>query len=168
MNVDDVVTVRGPSGGVHHRGYGSIVMFCGGTGVAGFVGLIGSVLEDDKCDTLLKLHYSCKTLDGVLMRKRLAEYAAYWNCAVHLYLTRERDWSQCSKSFWYNEIITEGRISQDDMAEIVAKQQDLRTLWLICGNDEFNRYFFSSLQNCNIKSDHIKLLDNTTKDLKVS
>lgn len=168
MTVDDVVEVRGPSGGVRHDGYDSIVMFGGGTGVAGFVGLIGSLLDDDKCETLLRLHYSCKTLDGVLMRKELAGYAAYWNCAVHLYLTRERDWSQCSNSFWYNENITEGRISQDRIAEIIDKQHKLRTLWLICGNDEFNQYFFDSLQNYSIKQDHIQLLDNTIKDLKVS
>jgi len=143
-------------------------MFGGGTGVAGFVGLIGSLLDDDKCGALLRLHYSCKTLDGVLMRKELAGYAAYWNCAVHLYLTREHDWSRCSKSFWYNENITEGRISQDGMAEIIDKQQNLRTLWLICGNNEFNQYIFNSLQNYNIKQDHIQLLDNTIKDLKVS
>jgi len=168
MTVDDVVEVRGPSGGVRHDGYDSIVMFGGGTGVAGFVGLIGSLLDDDKCDALLRLHYSCKTLNGVLMRKELAGYAAYWNCAVHLYLTRERDWSRCSKSFWYNENITEGRISQDGMAEIIDKQQNLKTLWLICGNDEFNQYIFSSLQNYNIKQDYIQLLDDNIKDLKVS
>jgi len=143
-------------------------MFGGGTGVAAFVGLIGALLDDDKCEVLLRLHYSCKTLDGVLMRKELAWYAAYWNCSVHLYLTRERDWSQRSKSFWYNENIIEGRISQDGMAEIVDKQINLRTLWLNCGNDEFNRCVFNSLQNYNIKQDHIKLLDNTIKDLKVS
>jgi len=54
------------------------------------------------------------------------------------------------------------------MAEIIDKQQNLRTLWLICGNNEFNQYIFNSLQNYNIKQDHIQLLDNTIKDLKVS
>jgi len=143
-------------------------MFGGGTGVAAFAGLIGSVLDDDKCETLLRLHYSCKTLDGVLMRKELAGHAAYWNCAVHLYLTREQDWSQCSKSFWYNENITEGRISKDCIAKIIDKQHNLRTLWLICGNDEFNQYVLNSLVNYNIKQDNIQLLNNTTKDFEVS
>ncbi|XP_060838043.1 NADH-cytochrome b5 reductase-like [Rhopalosiphum padi] len=168
MTVDDVVTVRGPFGGVRYDGYDSIVMFGGGTGVAAFAGLIGSVLDDDKCETLLRLHYSCKTLDGVLMRKELAGHAAYWNCAVHLYLTREQDWSQCSKSFWYNENITEGRISKDCIAKIIDKQHNLRTLWLICGNDEFNQYVLNSLVNYNIKQDNIQLLNNTTKDFEVS
>jgi len=168
MSVDDVVAVRGPYGGVRYDGYDSVVMFAGGTGVAAFVGLIGSALDDDKCETLLRLHYSCKTLDGVLMRKELADYAAYWNCAVHLYLTREHDWAQRSKSFWYNENITKGRISQDCVAKIVDKQQNLKTLWLICGNDEFNRYVFNSLVDYNIKRDDIRLLNNTTKDFEVS
>lgn len=135
-------------------------MFCGGTGIAAFLGLICSLLESDKCDTLLQLHYSCKTLDSILMRKTLLEYAEYWNCAVFLYLTRENDWSHCSKSFWYNENITKGRISQNIISEIINKQT-LKTLWLICGNDEFNQHCFNSLQNHNIKKNDIQLLHNT-------
>lgn len=159
--VNDIVFVRGPSGGVDYEGYDSIVMFCGGTGVAAFLGLIKSILENDKYDITLQLHYSCKTLDGVLMRKTLAEYAEYWNCAVFLYLTRETNWCKCSKSFWFSENITDGRISQIIIAEI-ANKKTLKTLWLICGNDEFNEYLFNSLQNCNIKKDDIILFHNTT------
>lgn len=158
--INDIVLVRGPSGGVHYEGYESIIMFCGGTGIAAFLGLVRSLLESDKCDTLLQLHYSCKTLDGILMRKTLAEYAEYWNCAVFLYLTRENDWSRCSKSFWYNENITKGRISQNIISGIVNKQT-LKTLWLICGNDEFNQHCFDSLRNHNIKKNDIQLLHNT-------
>lgn len=167
--IDDVVFVRGPAGGVvDYKGYDSIVMFCGGTGVAAFLGLIGSILEDDTCDILLQLHYSCKTICNVLMRKTLAEYAAYWNCAVFLYLTRERDWSQCSKSFWYNENVIEGRISQNIIEEIIHKQETVQTLWLVCGSDEFNQYFLNLLENYNIKKDCIQLFDNNTKDFNIS
>lgn len=162
--INDIIHVRGPSGGIDYKGYESIVMFCAGTGVAAYLGLIRSILDNNKCDILLRLHYSCKTLDGVLMRKTLTEYAAYWNCAVFLYLTRESNWSVCSKSFWYNENIMEGRISHDVVAEIVNKQQCLPTLWLICGNDEFNQFIFNALKNYNINSDYIKLFHNN-KDL---
>jgi len=162
--IKDVVLVRGPSGGItNYKRYDTIVMFCGGTGVAAFLGLINSILENDKCDILLQLHYSCKTIDDILMRKTLAEFAAYWNCAVFLYLTREHNWSQRSKSFWFNENITEGRISQNIVEEIINKQQTLQTLWLICGNDEFNQYIFNLLENYDIKKDCIQLFHNSTK-----
>lgn len=162
--INDIVLVRGPSGGVDCSGYESIIMFCGGTGVAAFLGLVRSLLENDKCDTLLQIHYSCKTLDGVLMRSTLAEYAEYWNCAVFLYLTRENDWPRCSKSFRYNENMTKGRISQNIISGIANKQQTVKTLWLVCGNDEFNRHCFNSLQNHSIKKNDIRLLHNTTTE----
>lgn len=159
----DVILVRGPSGGIDYKGYGSIVMFCSGTGIACFLGLIRSILENDKCDILLQLHYSCKTLDSVLMRKELANHAAYWNCMVFIYLTREHNWSECSKSFWFNENIIQNRISQNDIEHVIDKQQTSQTLWLICGNNEFNQHIFTSLKNYNIKEDSIQLFHNTTK-----
>lgn len=164
--VNDNILVRGPSGGIDYKGYESIVMFCAGTGIAAYLCLIRSILNDTKCDILLQLHYSCKTLGDILMRNTLAEYAAYWNCAVYLYLTRENNWSLCSKSFWYNENITQGRISHDVIRKIINKQQSLQTLWLICGNDEFNQFIFNSMKNNNIKEDYIKLFhNNNIKDL---
>lgn len=159
LNVNDTVSVRGPSGGIEdYDGYDSIVMLCGGTGVAAFLGFISSILENDKCDALLRLHYSCKTLGDVLMRKTLTEYAAYWNCRVFLYLTRETDWSQCSKSFWFNENIVRGRIQPNVIEEILNEQQTLRTLWLVCGNDGFNKHYFSLLKNLNINVDRIRVM----------
>jgi|UniRef100_A0A2S2QVV2 cytochrome-b5 reductase len=163
--INDIIFVRGPSGGIDYKGYESIVMFCAGTGIAAYLGLIRSILNNDKCDILLKLHYSCKTLNGILMRKTLAEYSAYWNCTVFLYLTRENNWSLCSKSFWYNENISEGRISHDIIEEIINQQQSLQTLWLICGNDEFNQFIFNELKIVNIKKDNIKIFHNNNKDL---
>lgn len=163
MKTNDVVTVRGPSGGIEYGGYDSIVMLCGGTGVAAFLGLVASILENDKCEALLQLHYSCKTLADVLMRKTLTEYAAYWNCKVFLYLTRENDdWSQLSKSFWFNENIAQGRIPPKVIEEIINKQQTLQTLWLICGNDEFNKHYFSLLKNYDVKENCIQLCDSNT------
>jgi len=156
MKINDIVFVRGPSGGIQYQGYESIVMFCGGTGVAAFLGFISSILENEKCDILLQLHYSCKTLDDILMRKKLAKYAAYWNCSVFFYLTRENNWQQCSKSFWFNENITEGRISQHIIEQIINKQT-LKTQWFICGNYEFNQQLFNSLKNYNIKENDIQL-----------
>lgn len=155
--INDVVFVRGPLGGVNYEGYESIVMFCGGTGVAAFLGLIITILEDNKCDILLQLHYSCKNLDSILMRKKLAEYVAYWNCQVIIYLTRETNWSLCSKLFWYNESITEGRITQNIIEGIINKQT-LKTLWLVCGNDEFNQHILNSLKKYNINEDNIKII----------
>lgn len=165
--VNDIVLVRGPSGGIDHKMYDSIVMFSGGTGVAAFLGFVGSILENEKCDLLLQLHYSCKTLDAVLMRKTLAEYAAYWNFSVFIYLTREHDWSQCSKSFWFNENMIEGRINNNAIEQIIDKQQTMCTLWLICGNDEFNQHVFHSLKNYHIKEDNIQLFNNTSKKCKI-
>lgn len=166
--INDIVFIRGPSGGVDYKGYDSIVMFGGGTGVAAFLGLISSIVKNDDCNILLRLHYSCKTIDSVLMRKTLNEYSAYWNCIVFLYLTREHDWSQCSRSFWFTENITQGRISQQIIKEIINKQQTLQTLWLICGNDEFNQHIFNLLKHFNIREDYIQLFHNNTKDFKVS
>lgn len=164
---NDIVFIRGPSGGIDYKGYDSIVMFGGGTGVAAFLGLICSIVKNEKCDIILRLHYSCKKIDDILMRKTLIEYTAYWNCTVFLYLTREHDWSQCSKSFYFTENITRGRISQEIIKKIIDKQQTLQTLWLICGNEEFNQHIFNLLKNYNIKEDYIQLLHNT-KDFKVS
>lgn len=157
QKINDLVFVRGPSGGIDYNGYDSIVMFCCGTGVAAFLGLIISILKDDKCDILLQLHYSCKNLDSVLMRKKLVEYAAYWNCKVFLYLTREINWIQSSKLFWFNENIIEGRIQQVHIEEIIHKQT-LKTLWLICGNNEFNQHVNDSLKKYNINEDHIQII----------
>lgn len=159
---NDIIFVRGPYAGINYKGYDSIVMFCGGTGIAAVLGLIKSILENNNCDTLLRLHYSCKTLNSILMRKTLLNHAAYWNCTICIYLTRAHNWSECSKSFWFNENIVEGRISQNVIVDIVEKQQTLKTLWLICGNNEFNQYIFESLKNYNIKEDSIKLFHNTT------
>lgn len=165
--INDVVLVRGPSGGIDYNRYDSIVMFSGGTGVAAFLGFIGSILENEKCDLILQLHYSCKTLDTILMRKTLAEYAAYWNFSLFIYLTRENNWSLCSKLFWFNENILDGRINKNAIEKIIDKQQSMNTLWLICGNDEFNQHVFHSLKDYNIKEDSIQLLNNTSKKCKV-
>lgn len=165
QEINQIVFVRGPSGGIDYKGYDSIIMFCGGTGIAAFLGLISSILENDKCDVLLQLHYSSKTLDNVLMRKTLIEYGAYWNCEIFIYLTREHNWSQCSNKFWFNENIIEGRISED-LIEGLINKQTLQTLWLICGNDEFNQHYFTSLKNYKIQENNIKLFHDTHKDLK--
>lgn len=162
--IKEIVFIRGPSGGIEYKDYESIVMFCGGTGIAAYLGLIRSILENEKCDVLLQLHYSCKTIKDILMRKTLTEFAAYWNCAVIIYLTREQNWSQCSKSFWFNENIIEGRISQDTISEIKNKLT-IKTLWLICGNDEFNQYIYNCLKNNKINKDCIKLFHNANKNV---
>lgn len=158
--INQTVFVRGPFGGIDYKGYDSIIMFCGGTGVAAFLGLINSILENEKCEVILQLHYSSKTFDKVLVRKTLAEYAAYWNCAIYIYLTREYNWSQCSKQFWFNENITQGRISESIIKELTDRQT-MQTLWLICGNDEFNQHIFSSLKKHKIQENHIQLVHNT-------
>lgn len=159
MKINQTILVRGPFGGIDYKEYDSIIMFCGGTGIAAFLGLISSILENDKCEIILQLHYSSKTFDNILMRKTLAEYAAYWNCMIFIYLTREHNWLQCSKQFWFNENITQGRISENIIKELTDKNT-LQTLWLICGNDEFNQHCFTSLKKHKIQENNIQVFHN--------
>lgn len=168
MKINDKVYVRGPVGGIEYKGYDSIIMFCGGTGLAAFLGLINSILDNDKCDILLQLHYSCKTVENILMRKTLDTFSAYWNCAVYIYLTREQNWSDCSKSFWFNENITKGRITHGIINGIILKQNNLKTSWFICGNDEFNQHILNTLKEYRINENCIHLFQNSSKINKSS
>lgn len=158
----DAVAVRGPSGpAASHRddwaGYGAAVAFCAGTGVAAVVRLVRRALDDPACDVLVRLHYTCRTLDRVLLRDELAAFAAYWNCAVRLYLTGEPDWDRCARLFRYGEDVRAGRITGDRIAEIVREQRDTATLWLVCGGREFGRSVVDSLTRCGVAARHVKV-----------
>ncbi|XP_050424231.1 NADH-cytochrome b5 reductase-like [Adelges cooleyi] len=162
--VDDIVHVRGPSGGVQFTGYDRIIMFCGGSGIAAFIGLIRTIVENEKCDTLLDLHYSSKTPNDILMRKTLSDLASYWNCKISLYLTRHTNWAERSKTFWYNETVVEGRITKTVISELVIKHQNSLSLWLVCGKDNFNQYCMNYLESYGVNKEFIKLFDNTTNN----
>ncbi|XP_050538226.1 NADH-cytochrome b5 reductase-like [Daktulosphaira vitifoliae] len=162
-SINDIVYVRGPSGGIQFNNADKLNMFCAGSGIAAFIGFIQTILKNEKCFTIIDLHYSCKTLDDILLRKMLFDFSLFWNCKISLYLTKEEDWTKCSESFWYNETFFKGRISESVIKDIINKNKNSQSLWFICGTNDFNQHCLDCLLKYNINKENIQIFHDYLK-----
>ena len=59
-----------------------------GTGIAPMIQVIRSILDDEEDDTQIKLLYSVKTYDQILMKPLLDEWAGFWNFTSTYFLSQ--------------------------------------------------------------------------------
>ncbi|CAG5103417.1 Similar to Cyb5rl: NADH-cytochrome b5 reductase-like (Mus musculus) [Cotesia congregata] len=130
----ELIKVRGPYGDfVYSRNkFKSIVMFSVGSGLAAFVPIIKSIIDDEEDETRVCLNAGFRSVDLVPLTKNLQLFTDYWNVECNLYLTED-----ASKKV--NGInIEKGRIDEKICKCILDNYLASSSLVLICGTEKFN------------------------------
>ena len=88
LPVGGTIDVKGPLGHVTYEGRGSLMlghskhnvrcfaMLCGGTGITPIYQIITAILKDDQDLTEMHLLYANRTLEDILLREELEQYAS--------------------------------------------------------------------------------------------
>ncbi|XP_014670382.1 PREDICTED: NADH-cytochrome b5 reductase-like [Priapulus caudatus] len=136
-NVGDTIEWRGPFGEFLYKAnsYRRVVMIAGGTGITPMMQVIPQILDNDEDETFVRLIYSNRDYDGVLLKSRLDSRKDMWNFTVLYVLTKA---SQDVCAVKYGDNILFGCINKE-LLEKELKVADGKQLVLICGTKSFDR-----------------------------
>lgn len=63
-------------------------MLAAGTGITPMIRIIERIVDDEDEDTRVRLLYSSKTYDDILLKDKVDAYKAFWNFTVLYVLTQ--------------------------------------------------------------------------------
>ncbi len=63
-------------------------MLAAGTGIAPMIQIVQRVLKDEEEETRIRLLFSCKTYENILLKDRLDDYSRNWNFSVKYFLSQ--------------------------------------------------------------------------------
>lgn len=63
-------------------------MVAAGTGIAPMVQVIQKILADNTDDTRIRLLYSCRQYDDILLKNRVEDWQRFWNFSVCYFLSK--------------------------------------------------------------------------------
>ncbi|XP_008554863.1 NADH-cytochrome b5 reductase-like [Microplitis demolitor] len=145
LEIGEVIKVRGPYGDFNYarNKFKNIIMFSIGSGLAVFLPIIKSIIDDEEDETRVFLTAGFRSLDLVPMKKKLKLFTDYWNVQCTLYLTE-------GTSLNINGIdIKHGRINERVCKSVLENYLADCTLVLICGTEEFNESLEQWVSECN-------------------
>ncbi|XP_077993773.1 NADH-cytochrome b5 reductase-like [Glandiceps talaboti] len=132
----DMIEWRGPFGKFTYKPnkYNHVIMLAAGTGVAPMVQVIREILLNENENTFVRLVYTCRTYQDLLMKSTLDEFTAYWNFTVLYVISQDTD----VKGHCYGEQVHYGRL---DEAMVVKETSPIKdnTMILICGTKSFDK-----------------------------
>ncbi|XP_041976501.1 NADH-cytochrome b5 reductase-like [Aricia agestis] len=156
---------RGPYGSykIEENKYKRIIMVAQGTGIAPFISIIETILNNEDDMTLLTLFFCCCDVKTILLRNQLYAYKSFWNFSYTVFLSSFSD-----ESLKYEEPIVKRKLVTKDLDELNPSASDQ---FLICGSKAFMSEYKSHLLNLNISEEnihsenHIRVLNPTFKDM---
>jgi len=149
----EILHVRGPFGNFKYcaNKYEKMVMFCAGTGIAPMYTVLREVLENERDETRVQMHYASPTFDQICFRDELREFTRYWNFVAYLYLSKEDNpnlgHSKPGENILYRKI-------EKDVVEKVLRNLK-NVLVLICGTDSFNHDMKQFTENLGIHKEQV-------------
>ncbi|EDO28600.1 predicted protein [Nematostella vectensis] len=134
--VGDFVDWRGPFGQFTYtpNKFRRIFMLAAGTGIAPMLQVIGQILDNDKDDTMVKLLFSCRHYEEILMKDELDNRKDHWNFDV-LYIISQEDDAQVK----YGDHVHFGRIDQALLSSQLPSTPDPSVQVLMCGTKSFDK-----------------------------
>lgn len=133
LQLHDIVYFRGAFGDFEHKRNSKYLMFCSGTGLAPMYSIVKAVLMDEEDETVLRLCFACGTIDDILFREEIRQFAKYWNFTATVYLSKEAP-ENLRLLCRYGENIHLQKIDLSAVQEQV--KPDFKVL--ICGSEKFN------------------------------
>ncbi|KAL1501484.1 hypothetical protein ABEB36_006797 [Hypothenemus hampei] len=121
-----------------------------GTGIAPFYTIICDMLNNEDCNTFLKLFSCCHPLD-LFLREELYKMTANWNFTYELFVSKG-DIVTVSKK--YNEIVNYTRLGTENIQKYLENVKgDFKVL--VCGKKNFSKSTVMSLHACAVPNDAI-------------
>lgn len=114
-----------------------LFMIAQGTGIAPIFSIIQKILENEDCETFLKLFYCCRNVGTIHLRKKVHDLSSFWNFTYQIFLSREENTVLDTR---YNEIIKNTRLGKSDFEKYIIKNNLIGVnnyQILICGTDIF-------------------------------
>lgn len=123
---------RGPYGDfVVNYNIQHMLLIAQGTGVAPLYSIIHNIVNNEDCNTFLKLFFCCTDHDGIYLREQLYKLSTYWNFTYEVFLSRCED--VCAK---YEEVIHPKKLGLDEI-QTYLKDKHKKVNVLICGSEKF-------------------------------
>ncbi|CAM1321213.1 CYB5RL (predicted) [Pycnogonum litorale] len=126
---------RGPFGHFYYQRnkFRNILMLAAGTGIAPMLRIINSVTDDESDESFIRLIYSNKTYDDILMKNSIDDYKKYWNFTV-LYAISQ---GTITDKTTYGDELHYGRIDESLIGRETKQMSPRDTLVLVCGSKSF-------------------------------
>ncbi|XP_052775450.1 NADH-cytochrome b5 reductase-like isoform X1 [Mya arenaria] len=135
-SVGTEIQLRGPCGNFIYKSnqYKMMLMVAVGTGITPMAQLIQAILNNKDDETLIQLHYGCRTYRDILLKARLDEWSQYWNLSCTYYLSQE---AVCdNKTYRYRDSVVQGRMNSTRITSVMNPQSS-DYLVLVCGTKNF-------------------------------
>ncbi|KAH9632196.1 hypothetical protein HF086_015228 [Spodoptera exigua] len=144
---------RGPYGhyNLECNKFERIIMIAQGTGIAPFISIIETILNNEDDFTRLILIYCCKGENSILFREKLYSYKSYWNFKYEIYVSNTSISLKCR----YHEPIKSHRFNKDNLLPLKPYKNNDQVL--ICGTPEFNETYKLYFEAENPKVENIVL-----------
>ncbi|KAK3089762.1 hypothetical protein FSP39_006296 [Pinctada imbricata] len=152
-----VIQLRGPYGEFvyYPNKYRSIQMLAAGTGIAPMAQVIQGILGNEDDDTIIKLHYACRTYKDILMKAELKEWKKYWNFSV-IYVLSQEDTCGTDNQYAYGDVVYKGRMDVVYLtSQWEGRIQTDKDLVLVCGTTSFNKDMKKCCTDLGINIDNI-------------
>ncbi|XP_064644052.1 NADH-cytochrome b5 reductase-like [Lineus longissimus] len=138
--VGEEVYWRGPFGQLTYKQnqYKRIIMLAAGTGIAPMVQVIQHILDNEADETLVKLHYGCRSFADIILKYKLDEWSSYWNFSVEYFLSEDTEVNVIAKKKYCDRFHI-GRISRHTIQQELGDLTLPSTLVLISGTKSFDK-----------------------------
>ena len=159
--VGTIVEFKGPFGGFTYsqNQFKQIVMIACGTGIAPMIQLIRQILNDKDDYTKIRLLYSSRTQDDILLKDFLDTFTDYWNFSVKYFLSRSSAASldEDKGSIKYGDQVIFGRIDQGVLVEeMVTETICIADCFIVvCGTNSFNKDMINYVLHLGFKRSQI-------------
>lgn len=131
--------------------YHHILFIAQGTGIAPIYAVLHSMLQNDACETFLKLFFCCHNSEDILLHDELYELSCHWNFTYKVFLGN----SEIGNNVKYNEIVHARHLCASDIETYFNEMRKGDFQVCICGSDKFSNAIRENVLKCNIAIDKV-------------
>jgi len=144
------VWLRGPFGSFKHdrQRQKRLLFICQGTGLVPILSVIREILDDEEDETNLRLLYSVRCYDEILMKSDLYDFCDYWNFSMKIFVKQD---PELNKLQGPNKEMICDRIS---LAHIKSEMM-VDTYTITCGSKEYMNSVCDNLQLLHVNKENI-------------
>lgn len=118
-----------------------------GTGVAPVYAVFHKLVENESCETFLRLFCCYRDSEDILLHDELYALSSNWNFTYELFLKR----GDSTTGTKYNEKVNLRRLTCDDVERYLSGKHLGKLQVLICGSKDFNECWLEIVKKCGVK-----------------